>query len=190
MGSFPGSVGRLLFRRSALRVLVANGKPSDVRFARQFAADGDHDTRVEALRLFERFGTSHDASTVLALVGQVYDDHDRLRAAETALRLAYKKDKLTVLAKLRDTHTVRIWAVERLADVEGGVSVAWHLLTNNDAEVRLAAADVVWNAIKPEIADDLLSYYMRQRHFYNVVRAIDRRLYAHKWLAEALESAK
>lgn len=179
-----------LFRRAALRVLVEAGRPSDVRFARQFAADDDQDIRVEALRLFNRFGTSHDAFTVLRLVGQVYDDDDRRLAAETALRLSFKKHKLDVLAELRENHTVRVWAVERLADVQGGVTVGLKLLLADRPEVRLAAAEVVWGAVPPERADDLLSLYMEHRHFYNVVRAIDRRLYTPGWLRGALAEAE
>jgi hypothetical protein len=54
------------------------------------------------------------------------------------------------------------------------------------AYVRLAAAKVVWDAVPPEHADPLLSFYMRHRHFYNVVRAVDRRLRASEWLEPAL----
>lgn len=182
-------LGRFLtrqFQRAALRVLVARGRPADVKFARNFASSDDQDLRAEALHLFERFGTSHDAATVLRLVDQLYGDEHRGRAAATALRLAYKKDKLEVLRTLRENHTVRTWSIERLADVDGGLDEAWELLRSDDAEVRLAAANVIWDAVDPERADALLSFYMTGQHFYNVVRAIDRRLYSPDWLGSAL----
>jgi len=174
------------FRRAALHVLVAHGRPADVQFARIFADSDDQDIRAEVLRLFERFGTAYDAPTVLALTDQVYGNESRQRAASTALRLAYKKDKLTAIRTLQENHTVRIWAVSQLADVKGGFDEAWGLLRSDDAEVRLAATEIVWDAVNPENADALLSYYMRGQHFYNVVRAIDRRLYASDQLRVAL----
>jgi hypothetical protein len=175
-----------LFRRAALRILVQHGKAADVRFARRLATDGDSHIRVEALRLFERFGTSHDAATVLELADQVYGEEERQRGAETALRLAYKKDKLAVLAELRKIRSVRVWAVERLAEVPEGLAVALELLHADEPDVRLAAADVVWSLVRPDMADHLLSLYMQRRYFYNVVRAIDRRMYAPDWLRDAL----
>jgi hypothetical protein len=146
----------------------------------------DQDLRVEALRLFERFGTSHDVATLVTLAGRVYEDDLRRRAASIALRLAYRKDKLDVLKALRETHSLRNWSVERLAEVSGGIDEAWQLLWSDDAEVRLAAATVFWDAIDPKHADTVLSAYLSGRHFYNVVRAIDRRLYAPNWLRDAL----
>jgi len=44
----------------------------------------------------------------------------------------------------------------------------------------------VWDAVSPEDADRLLSAYTGSRHFYNVVRAIDQRLFAPNWLNDAL----
>jgi HEAT repeat protein len=179
-----------MFRRAALRILVEHGKPADVRFARRFATDDDEDIRVEALRLFERFGTSHDAATVLELADQVYSDDERRRAAQTALRLANKKDKLAVLTQLRTIRSVRVWAVERLAEIlPDGFGVALELLSADEPDVRLAAADVVWSLVTPDRADRLLSIYMERRYFYNVVRAVDRRLYAADWLGDALPIA-
>jgi Predicted nucleotide-binding protein containing TIR-like domain len=174
------------FQRAGLRILVTHGRARDVEFAREFARSEDHDLRVEALRLFERFGTARDSATALMLVEQLYSDEHRQRAAELALRLAYKKDKLDVLATLRESRSVRTWAVEQLAEVEGGLDEASKLLDSDVAELRLAAAKVIWDAVDSERADGLLSIYMRGQHFYNVVRAIDRRLYAPDWLRDAL----
>ena len=83
-----------LFTRAALRILVTTGRPADVEFARQFASSDVEDLRVEALRLLERSGTAHDVPVLISLAGRVYDDDLRRWAASTALRLAYKKDKL------------------------------------------------------------------------------------------------
>jgi hypothetical protein len=182
-------LGRFLtwqFRVAALRVLGANGRPRDIEFGRRFADSKDQEVRTEALRLLERFGTSHDAAKALALVDEVYGDDAKHCAAETAFRLAYKKDKLDVIRTLTANYTVRSWAVGRLAEVDGGVDEVWKLLRSDEYDVRLAAAKVVWDAVRPEHADALLSVYMRHRHFYNVVRAIDRRLFAPKWLDAAL----
>lgn len=174
------------FQRAALRILVDHGRARDVEFARQFARSEDHDLRVEALRLFERFGTARDSETVLMLVEQLHREEHRQRAAELGLRLAYKKDKLDVLATLRENRSVRAWAVAELARVEGGLDEALKLLDSDVAEVRLAAAKVVWDAVDSERAEGLLSIYMRGPHFYNVVRAVDRWLYAPDWLRGAL----
>jgi hypothetical protein len=178
-----------LYTRAALRILVANGRPADVHIARQFANSGDQDLRGEALRLFERFGTPHDAATVATLTAQIYDAELQLRGAETALRLAYKKDKLGILKALREVHSLREWSVEQLAGIPDGVNEAWWLLWSKDADIRVAAADVVWDAVDPQHADRLLSLYTGDRHFYNVVRAIDCRLYAPDWLADALSGS-
>jgi hypothetical protein len=175
-----------LYRRAALRVLVARGTAADIRIARRFASAADREIRLEALNLLHRWGTSHDAPTVLRLVDDPYDDEERRLAAETALRLAYKKDKLETLAKLREQRQLRTWAVEQLAEVTGGIDIAWSLLRGDDAELRLAATDVVWRRVEPKLADGLLSHYMQYRHFYNVVRRVDEMLYAPGWLQPAL----
>ena len=86
------------YTRAALHVLVTRGRRTDVRIARQFADNGDQDLRGEALRLLARFGTHHDTATVVKLAGQLYDDELKVLGAETALRLAFKKDKLMVLS--------------------------------------------------------------------------------------------
>jgi CAP12/Pycsar effector protein, TIR domain len=186
----PGEkVGRFIQRqytRAALHVLVDSGRRADVRIARQFAASGDQDLRGDALRLFARFGTHHDTATVVKLTGQIYDDELQVLGAETALRLAYKKDKLAVLSSLREVHALRRWSVEQLAHVPGAVNEAWKLLWSPNADIRIAAARVVWDAVSPEDADRLLSVYTGSHHFYNVVRAIDRRLFAPDWLGDAL----
>ena len=174
------------YTRAALHVLVATGGRADARIARQFASSGDQDLRGEALRLFAAFGTSRDATTVVKLTEQIYDPALQILGAETALRLAYKKDKLAVLAALREVHALRSWTVEQLARIPGGVDEAWSLLWSLDADIRIAAASVIWDAVSPENADRLLSIYTDNRHFYNVVRAVDRRLFAPNWLADAL----
>jgi hypothetical protein len=174
------------YTRAALHVLVASGRRADVRIARQFADSGDLDLRGEALRLFARFGTHHDTATVVKLTGQIYDEELQVLGAETALRLAYKKDKLAVLSSLREVHALRRWSVEQLAHIPGAVNEAWKLLWSRDTDVRTAAAGVVLDAVSPEDADQLLSVYTGSHHFYNVVRAIDRRLFAPDWLADAL----
>jgi hypothetical protein len=174
------------YTRAALRVLVASGRRADVRIARQFADSGDQDLRGEALRLFARFGTSHDTATVVKLTGQIYGDELQVLGAETALRLAYKKDKLAVLSSLREVHALRRWSVEQLAHIPGAWDEAWKLLWSQDADIRIAAASVVLDAVSPEGADRLLSLYTGSGHFYNVVRAFDRRLFAPDWLADAL----
>jgi hypothetical protein len=182
-------VGQFTLRQythAALQALVATGRRADVRFARHFADSGDQDLRGDALRLFARFGTPHDTDTVVKLTEQIYDAELQVLGAETALRLAYKKDKLAVLAALREVHALRTWSVEQLAPLPGGVSEAWQLLWSRDADIRVAAAGIVWDAVRPEEADRLLSVYTRTQHFYNVVRAIDRRLFAPDWLADAL----
>jgi hypothetical protein len=116
----------------------------------------------------------------------MYDDAVQRDGAETALRLAYKKDKLQVLRDLGEIHSLRNWSVRRLASVDGGTSEAWQLLWSEHAQVRVEAATVVWDAIDPKNAEALLAMYTGVRHFYNVVRTIDRRLYAPDWLADAL----
>jgi hypothetical protein len=174
------------YTRAALQVLVASGRRADVRIARQFADSGDQDLRGEALRLFARFGTHHDTATVVKLTGQIYDDKLQVLGAETALRLAYKKDKLAVLSSLREVHALRRWSVEQLAHIPGAVNEAWKLLWSRDADLRIAAAGVVLDAVSPEEADRLLSVYTGSHHFYNVVRAFDRRLFAPDWLTDAL----
>ena len=174
------------FQRAALRVLVARGRASDVRLARAFATSDDQDLRAEALRLFERFGTSHDAATVRTLADQVYDDDLRERAAVLAFRLAFKKDKLGLLRTLRENRALRAWAVGRLADVEGGFDEALQLLWDSEADVRIPATAVVMDAVGRERGDKLLSAYMSGHHFYNVVRAIDQWLYAPEWLRGVL----
>jgi hypothetical protein len=187
--SLDEKVGQFVQReytRAALRVLVTNGRRADVRIARQLADSGDQDLRGDALRLFARFGTHHDTATVVKLTGQIYDDKLQVLGAETALRLAYKKDKVAVLSSLREVHALRTWSVEQLAHIPGAVNEAWKLLWSPDADIRIAAAGVVWDAVSPEDADRLLSAYTGSRHFYNVVRAIDRRLFGREWLADAL----
>jgi hypothetical protein len=174
------------YTRAALHVLVAKGRSADVRIARQFADSGDQDVRSEALRLFARFGTHHDTANVVKLTMQIYDEELKLLGAETALRLAYKKDKLTVLSSLREDHVLRAWSVEQLSHIPGAWNEAWQLLWSPDADIRIAAARVVWDAVDPAYADRLLSFYTGSHHFYNVVRAIDRRLFAPRWLADAL----
>jgi hypothetical protein len=181
-----GQFMRHQFQRAALRVLAASGRRADVRFARDLADSDDQDVRSEAVHLFAQFGTAHDATMLLALTDQLYGDEHRRLAAATAFRLAYKKAKLDVLKALRENHTVRRWAVAQLTEVEGGLNDAWTLLRSNDAEVRLAAATVIWDAVKPEHADGLLSVYMEGQHFYNVVREVDRRLYSPGWLTKGL----
>lgn len=181
-----GKFTQRLYTRAALRVLVSRGRGADVRIARQFADSGDQDVRGEALRLLARFGTHHDTATVVELTRQIYDAELQVLGAETALRLAYKKDMLAVLASLREVHALGTWSVEQLAQIPGGVNEAWKLLWSRDAQIRIAAAGVVWDAVSPENADRLLSVYTGSRHFYNVVRAIDRRLFAPDWLAGAL----
>jgi hypothetical protein len=174
------------YTRAALHVLVTSGRRADVRIARQLADSGDQDLRGDALRLFARFGTHHDTATVVKLTGQIYDDQLQVLGAETALRLAYKKDKVAVLSSLREVHALRTWSVDQLAHIPGAVNEAWKLLWSPDADIRIAAAGVVWDAVSPEDADRLLSAYTGSRHFYNVVRAIDRRLFGPEWLADAL----
>jgi hypothetical protein len=174
------------YARAALHVLVASGRRADVRIARRFADSGDQDLRGDALRLFARFGTHRDTAIVVKLTGQIYDNELQVLGAETALRLAYKKDKLAVLSSLREVHALRRWSVEQLAHVPGAVNEAWKLLWSPNADIRIAAARVVWDAVSPEDADRLLSVYTDSRHFYNVVRAIDRRLFAPDWLRDAL----
>jgi hypothetical protein len=174
------------YTRAALHVLVTSGRRADVRIARQLADSGDQDLRGDALRLFARFGTHHDTATVVKLTGQIYDDQLQVLGAETALRLAYKKDKVAVLSSLREVHALRTWSVDQLAHIPGAVNEAWKLLWSPDADIRIAAAGVVWDAVSPEDADRLLSAYTGARHFYNVVRAIDRRLFGPEWLADAL----
>jgi hypothetical protein len=178
------------FRIAALRILAARGRARDVEFGRRFAESDDPEVRAQALVLLERFGTSNDAARALALVDEVYGDEAKHRAAETAFRLAYKRDKLGVIRTLGANHAVRGWAVERLAEIPGGVNEAGRLLQSGEYDVRLAAAKVLWDAVLPERADGLLSFYMRHRYFYNVVRAIDRRLYAPKWLEPALPNGQ
>jgi hypothetical protein len=177
-----GGFIRRSFRLAALRILVARGKRGDVRFARQFAQDTDQSVRVEALRLFEVHGTAHDVEAILALGDQVYAEREKRRAAETALRLAYKKDKLHVLARLRESRLTSDWSVRQLATIPRGVDAAWELLWAEKPDVRRAAADVVWDQAEAGLADPLLSLYMQRRHYYNVVRAVDERLYAPDWL--------
>ena len=179
-----------LFQRAALRVLVARGVPSDVKFARRFAASPDEDLRVESMHLLDRFGTSHDSATAAQLAEQIYGADDRRHAAEIALRLAFKKNKLSVLETLRETPGLAVWSTSRLADIDGGIRDAINLLTSKDASVRLSAARVVWDWVAPDRADDLLTFYMTHgEHFYNVVREIDCRLYAPEWLRGALPVA-
>lgn len=176
-----------LFQRAALRVLCAVGEQRDVAFARDLAGTGDPDLRREVLRMFERFGTSHDATTVLRLSTAMYLDPDRLAAAETAFRLAYKKDKLAVLDSLRSEPQLATWSVAKLSDLGAeGVAQAFQLLTAESAKVRRAAVDVVWDAVPEDRRESLLSYYMRYRHYYNVVVAVDRRLYTPSWLRSPL----
>lgn len=178
------------FQRAALRVLVAQGVSSDVKFARQFAASADEDLRIESICLLDRFGTSHDSEMAAQLAERVYSDDDRLRAAEIALRLAFRKNKLSVLKRLRETAGLAGWATSRLADIGGGLEDAINLLTSKNGNVRLSAAKVVWDWAPPDRADALLTFYMTHgEHFYNVVREIDRRLYAPEWLRGALSAA-
>jgi hypothetical protein len=175
-----------LFRRAALRILVSHGRPSDIRFARHFASNPDSLLRSVVLELFERFGTSRDAMTVLGLADEFYDHDERHRAAKAAFRLAYKKDKLAVLEALWSNRTEKEWAVSQLAALEGGTAKAWQLLRSEHLRLRSAAAQVVWDTVDPRHADGLLSAYMEYHHYYSVVVAVDRRLYAPRWLAPAL----
>jgi len=178
------------FQRAALRVLVARGAPRDVKFARQFAESTDNDLRIASIRLLDRFGTSHDSAAAAQLAEQVYGDDHRLQAAEIALRLAFKKDKLRVLERLRATPPLAGWSTSRLADTDNGIGDAINLLRSKDSSARLSAASVVWDWVAPNRADALLTFYMTHgQHFYNVVRAVDRRLYAPDWLRDALPTA-
>jgi len=175
-----------MFQRAALRVICAWGKKTDIEFARRFVDSDDQSLQAEALRLIEKFGTSHDAAATLQLAGKLYEDKYRLRAAETALRLAYKKDKLNVLRQLREVPALSSWAIGLLADFEHGFDDAVELLRAPDADARLAACGVVWGQIRPDAAEEVLDIYMRGQHYYNVVRAVDRRLFAPSWLVEAV----
>jgi hypothetical protein len=178
------------FQRAALRVLVARGTPRDVKFARQFATSTDDDLRVESIYLLDRFGTSHDSTMAAQLAEQVYGEDHRVNAAEIALRLAFKKNKLSILARLRETPGLADWSTSRLADVDHGIQEAIPLLTSKDSRVRLAAARIVWDWVSPDRAAALLTLYMTHgEHFYNVVREIDRRLYAPEWLRASLPVA-
>jgi hypothetical protein len=158
------------YTRAALHVLVSNGRRADVRIAGQFADSGDQELRGEALRLLARFGTHHDTATVVKLTGQIYDAELQVLGAETALRLAYKKNRLAVLSSLRQVQALRTWSVEQLGHITGAVNEAWKLLWSQDGDIRIAAAGVVWDAVSPENADRLLSVYTRSHHFYNIVR--------------------
>ena len=91
----------------------------------------------------------------IALLGRLWDGD--LVAAELALRLAYKKDKLNVLGRLRRERGLAEWAVARLADVPHGVAVAWDLMRDENRGIRVAAADVLWNGVAPELRDRLPS---------------------------------
>ena len=181
-----GQFIQMQYTRAALRVLVANGRRADVRIARQLADSGDLNLRGDTLRLFARFGTHRDIATIVKLTGQIYDDELQVLGAETAIRLAYKKDKLAVLSSLREVHALRRWSVEQLAHIPGALNEAWKLLWSRDADLRMAAAVIVLDAVSPGEAERLLSFYTGSQHFYNVVRAFDRRLYAPDWLANVL----
>lgn len=184
LGSFL--LGR--FRTAAMRVLSAWGRRSDIEFARRFSTSTNRELQAATLALFERFGTAHDASRLCEIAGQLYGQTHQRQAGQLAVELAFKKDKLEVLRSLRSVPSLRLWAVGRLSELDQeGVDEAWTLAKRDpDGGVRLAASEVVWGAIDPEHHDGLLSYYMKGKHFYNVVRAQDSRLYAPDWLRSAL----
>jgi HEAT repeats/Predicted nucleotide-binding protein containing TIR-like domain len=185
----PEKLGDFLtgqFRCAALRVLTVAGKPSDVEFARRFKGTDNPRLRVAVLGLLERFGTAHDSDTALALSDALHGETDRLRAAELAFRLAYKKDKLLVLKRLSADPRTAGWAVARLPEVDDGYEEAWKLLRADRPETRLEATRIFWDAVKPSKTDEVLSLYMRGYHYYNVVRAVDRRLYSPDWLIDGL----
>ena len=182
-----GSFILRMFRRAALRVLVVRGMAAT--FASRAASRTTATARsvrkrsasstASGRRMTQRPSSSSSATPTTTRTLR--------RAAATALRLAYKKDKLAVLVKLIEDRRLGVWAVECLAGVPGGIEVAGDLLGAEDADVRLAAAEVVWTHVDPDLADGLLSVYMEHMHFYNVVRKVDELLYAPRWLRSALE---
>jgi hypothetical protein len=174
------------YREAALRALAIIGQQSDVRFARVLGQAAKRDLAVAALRLFERFGTAHDTHQILSIAEQMYGEDDKRGAAELALRLAYKKDKLNVLSHFFSDVALKEWASFRLGEVPGGIDEAFRQLRGEDEKVRMGAASVLWAAIIPERRDEFLSLYMQGWHYFNVVRWWDQQLYAPDWLRPAL----
>jgi hypothetical protein len=176
------------YREAALRALAEVGRLADVQFVRKLEQDPSRGVARAALMLLRRFGTPHDTERVIALLGRLWDGD--LAAAELALRLAYKKDKLNVLDRLRRERGLSEWAVAQLADVPRGVAVAWDLMRDESRGIRVAAADVLWHSVAPELRDRLLTHYMSDWHYFNVVRWFDERLYAPDWLGSALRRGR
>lgn len=180
-----GKVGAYLLRRfsrAALCVLATSGRSSDIEFARRFVDSSNHDLALATLPLFDRFGTAQDAKRVVGLIDRLHGDEMRRRAGAVALRLAYKKDKLTVLRALRGIRGLKQWAVTQLGEVDDGFAEALTLLKAEDSETRLAAASVVWEEMHVDQREQFLDYYMSDWYYFNVVCWFDRRLYSPSWL--------
>lgn len=177
------------FRVAALRLLVLHGRAEDAEIARRFATDDDYDVRIEALRLLDRFAGPDDAGLVRDMLGSLYGDEQR-QAAALLLRLSPSDERLQLLAELRSEFGLRTWAVDQLRtiDDEEATHEALNLMWDKDNEIRLVAVDVALERLpgrkKHEV---LLEFYLsRGSYFYNVVRALDRDLYARTWLRDAL----
>jgi hypothetical protein len=190
----PEELGTFLLNRfqvAALRGLVKHGRPEDVRLARRFVDSDAPGVRLEALNLLERFGTQADAPRAVALAKVLYKE-DQQRAARLASRLTRPSSRVKRLEELRAQPALRRWSVEELAHVPGkaGTKAAFVLLWADDPDVRLAALQVVLTRADEERHAAVLTIYERHRHFYNVVRALDRHLFAPAWLREALLRAE
>jgi hypothetical protein len=174
------------FEAAAFRVLAVTGGARDARFARELAPEARSANIAAAVRVLERFGSAHDTARVIGMIDRLYDEGEELRAAALAYRLAYKKDKLRVLQELRDRTRVRDWAIARLAETPGGPADAVALLRDEDAAVRLKAAEVVLGVLRSGSGEGFLEWYMSGWHYFNVVTAFDEQLYAPDWLRRAI----
>jgi hypothetical protein len=170
------------FQRAAIRILTVHGNKRDLAAIRRFADGGHSELRPDVLAFLERFGSANDAQRAVTIAETVYDDDLRRRAARLALRLAWKKDKSEVLSQLRAVHGLCAWSIEEMASLPGGIDDVWSLLRSDSAEARIAAAEVVWDFVREDLRSPLLTQYMGGRHFYNVVKMVDAKLYAPDWI--------
>jgi hypothetical protein len=74
-----------------------------------------------------------------------------------------------------------------MLDSEEATREVISLMWDDKDGVRLAAVEVALERVPGDKHEALLDFYVSQGpYFYNVVRAMDRQLYARAWLREAL----
>jgi hypothetical protein len=171
---------------AALRALLRAGVPRDVHFGRQYITHPNTAVRIEAVRLIGRWGTAADAQRLLIAAQSGGPATELEEIAEIAFRLTRPARKLDFLGSVREQSQLATWSVRKLADISGKQAFreVLELLDHRDAPIRRVAAEVVFEKVDlAKFADLFNQHALTDTYYYNVMCALDRKLYTPAWLS-------